>query len=366
LIKFVETDAEKIANEMIKTYENATGQILYTGDPRRIFLLQFVPILVALKNDINITANQELLPYASGEVLDALGQLVGVTRIAAQPAKTTMRFTLSTVQINDLHIPKGTRVTPDGVAYFSTIDDLVIKAGDTFGDVLAESNEGGEKYNGFVPGQISILVDPIAYVSSVANIDTSYGGSDQESDDALRERIRLAPSTYSTAGPEAGYIYHAKSADVNILDVAVTSTEPCEVNIYVLMKNGELPDATVIDKVTSAVNQKHVRPLTDLVTVLAPDVVNYDIDLTYYIWKERATEETIIRNAIESSGGAVDQYIEWQHSKLGRAITPDSLLSRLYAAGAARVEITSPVYTELEPYEVAKLGTKTVTYGGLI
>lgn len=366
MIQFVETDAEKIANEMIKAYESATGQILYPGDPRRIFLLQFVPILVALKNDINITANQELLPYASGEVLDALGQLVGVSRIPAQKAKTSMRFTLSTVQLNDFHIPKGTRVTPDGVAYFSTIEDLVIKAGDTFGDVLAESSEGGEKYNGFVPGQITIIVDPIPYVSNAANLDTSYGGSDQESDESLRERIRLAPSSYSTAGPEAGYIYHAKSADVNIIDVAVTSPSASTVNIYVLMKNGELPTQDIIDKVTGAVNAKNVRPLTDLVTVFAPTEIQYDIDLTYYIWNERATEVTSIRAAIENAGGAVDQYVDWQHSKLGRAITPDNLLSRLYEVGAARVVINSPVYTEINPNEIAKLGTKSITFGGLI
>lgn len=366
MIRFVETDAEKITNEMIADFEAAAGQVLYPGDPRRIFLLQFVPLLVGLKNDINHTGVQNLLPYASGEALDALGQLVGVTRLPAQPAMTTMRFTLSSVQPNDVHIPKGTRVTPDGEAFFATVDDLVIKSGDAYGDVIAEALEGGERYNGLVPGQISIIVDPIPFVASVANLDTSSGGTDEESDDALRERIRLAPSSYSTAGPEQAYVFHAKSADVNIADVAVKSPAACEVEIYVLLKGGELPGQDVLDKVSAAVNDKTVRPLTDLVTVYAAEPVTFDIDLIYYISAERANEVNTIRQAIEEPGGAVDKYVEWQQSKLGRAITPDQLLALMYEAGAARVVVTVPTYTTIDKHQVAKLGTKSINYGGLI
>jgi len=365
-IQFVDADAQRIENELIEGFQQATGIVLYPGDPRRIFLLQMLPIIVGLKNEINYAANSNLLPFAFGETLDALGALLGVERLPAQPARVTMRFTLSSIQLNPVIVPKGTRVTPDGVAYFATVEDLTIPAGDTYGDVVAESTEGGARYNGFAPGQISIIVDPIPYVASAANIDTSSGGTDQESDEAYRERQRLAPSSFSTAGPENGYVFHAKSADVGIADVAATSPAPSEVNIYVLMKGGELPDQSVLDKVAAAVNAKDVRPLTDLVTVLAPGVVNYDIELTYYISSDRQTEVSTIRAAIEDAGGAVDRYVEWQESKLGRAITPDDLLARMYAAGAYRIVMTSPVYQEIEPHEVAKLGTKTITYGGLI
>jgi phage-related baseplate assembly protein len=365
-VSFVDADAESIQNELITAYEQATGTTLYPGDPRRIFLLQLVPVLLGLRNDINYTGNQNLLPFARGAVLDALGERIGVPRLQAQPAKVTMRFTLSAIQPNTVTIPKGTRVTPDGLLFFATVEDLNIAPGDTFGDVIAESSEGGEKYNGFVPGQINLLVDPIPYVASVTNIDTSSGGSDQETDDAYRERQRLAPSAFSVAGPTNAYVFFAKSADVNIVDVAVTSPSDGVVNIYPLLKNGGIPDESVLDKVLAEVNADDRRPLTDKVNVLAPSVRNYDIDVTYYISAERSAEVAAIRTAIENAGGVVDQYEQWQYAKLGRAITPDELMSRMYNAGAYRVVVTSPVYTEIDPNEVALRGTRNVVYGGLI
>lgn len=366
MIQFVNADAQQIANEMIAAYEVETGQVLYPGDPRRIFLLQFVPLLVAAKNDINYTGLQNLLPYANGEMLDALGQLMRVTRLQASPARTIIRFTLSSVQLETVVVPQGTRLTPDGVTYFVTAMPLTITPGQTYGDVISESMMGGERYNGFIPGQINIIVDPVPYIASAKNIDTSAGGTDRESDDAYRERIQLAPAAFSVAGPEDAYKYHAKSADVSIIDVSVDTPAANEVDVYVLLKGGQLPDSTMINKVEAALNKRDVRPLTDLVTVLAPDEVEYAITLTYYIWSERLTEVATIRSAIEDPGGAVDQYIDWQHSKLGRAITPDNLLAKMYAAGAARVVVTAPLYADLEGYEVAKLGAKTITYGGLI
>ena len=50
----------------------------------------------------------------------------------------------------------------------------------------------------------------IPYIASVANIAETAGGAEIESDADLQMRIFLAPSAYSTAGPEDGYLYHAK------------------------------------------------------------------------------------------------------------------------------------------------------------
>jgi phage-related baseplate assembly protein len=366
-VQFVDADAQRIENELIDAYFQATGQVLYPGDPRRIFFLQLLPVLVALKNDINYTANQNLLPFANDDVLDGLGDRIGVPRLEAQPAQATMRFTLSAIQSTPLTIPQGTRVTPDGVLYFATIADLLIAPGSTTGDALAVSTIGGDKYNGFVAGQINIIVDPVPFVASSVNLDLSTDGSDDETDDAYRERQRLAPDSFSVAGPSGAYIFFAKSADINIADVSVTSPSAGAVNVYVLMKGGVLPDSAMLAKVLAEVNPDNRRPLTDLVTVLAPTVVNYNISLTYYIATERSAEVAAIRAAIENVGGAIDQYVSWQYAKLGRTISPDTLLSYLYGAGAFRVVATAPIYATLTKSQVAKLlGTVTATYGGLI
>lgn len=365
-INFVTVDASQILNELISQFEAAYGQTFYPGDERRIFLQQLAQVIVALKNDTNQSARQNLLRYASGDVLDALGDYFNTDRIQAQKSKVTLRFTLSSAQALPVTIPTGTRVTPDGVLYFATTKDTTISVGQTQGDVIAEATEGGIKYNGFAPGQIKTMVDPVAYVAGVSNIDTSSGGSDIESDDNYRERIRLAPESYSVAGPEGAYVYWAKTADVNISDVVVTSPSAGTVTVTVLMADGQLPTQAILDAVTAVLTPKNRRPLTDNVEVAAPTEVPYDITLTYYISADRPAEEASIRAAIENAGGAVDQYKTWQCSKLGRAINPDYLKQLMLNAGAFRVDITAPVYTAIDEDQVPKAGDVTLTYGGLI
>ena len=47
----------------------------------------------------------------------------------------------------------------------------------------------GKVGNGYAIGTINKILDPLAFVSTVENIDVTGGGSDVESDEQLRERI---------------------------------------------------------------------------------------------------------------------------------------------------------------------------------
>lgn len=360
-ISFVTVDAQEIQNQLIRDFEQALGVVFYPGDERRVFLQQQVQVLVGLWGTINETAKQNLLRYAQGAVLDALAELTGVTRLAAQPARVQLRYTLSDARPQAVVIPLGTRVTPDGALYFASTQQLTIPSGQLSGDVLAQATAAGESHNGFAPGQITGIVDPVAYVASVTNTDSSSGGTDAESDDSLRERCRISPASFSSAGPEKAYIYWAKSSDLTIADVSVSSPSPGEVNVYVLQSGGQMPSQVILDKVDAAVNDRYRRPLTDHVTVLPATAISFDVELTYYISSERATEETAIRATVEA---CVDTYALWQSSKLGRAINPDYLRQLMLNAGASRIQLVAPVYATIDADSVAILNVSTVVYGG--
>jgi phage-related baseplate assembly protein len=370
-IAFVKVDAQEINSELVNNFETALGETLYPGDERRIFLEQETQVIVGLKNDINETAKQNLLRYATGEILDAWGERVNTPRLEAQVAIVNCRITLSEAQSTDIIIEKGKRVTPDGVLFFGLKNTITIPAGQISMDTVYESTEAGEKYNGFTAGQIKTMVDPISYVANIINLDTSGGGSDIEPDDdgvnvwsGYRERIRQAPAKFSTAGHEDGYIALAKSADANILDAKPTSPSEGTVKINVLMKGGEMPTQTILDKVLAICSAKKSRPLTDHVIASAPTVLNYNINLTYYIAMERSASEVSIREAIE--GGVIDEFNTWQSGKLGRSINPDYLRQLMLNAGAFRIELSSPSFTAVTDDKVAKVGTITVNYGGVI
>jgi phage-related baseplate assembly protein len=129
-----------------------------------------------------------------------------------------------------------------------------------------------------------------------------------------------------------------------------------------LLKDGEIPSQEILDAVTAICNSRSIRPLTDQVIVAVPQVVNYDVTIEYYVEKDRATEASAIQVAVTE---AVNGYIAWQKERLGRDINPSELIARVMGAGAKRTTVTSPVFTQVQPYQVAVAGTVTVTYGGL-
>ena len=135
MVSFIETNPETIYTESLKRLENALGRNISQADPLNLLLSALVYELVVLKNDINYTANQNLLANATGQALDKLGELVGVYRLPAQPARTTLRFHIDNPKTFDIVIPAGTKATPDQKIFFKTTQEATIKAGDTFIDI---------------------------------------------------------------------------------------------------------------------------------------------------------------------------------------------------------------------------------------
>lgn len=222
---FIETDAKKIYDRIITGVEGSVGESLYPGDERRIFADAIAAVFVSLFNQMNDAAKQKMLQYARGDVLDALGERVGVERFAATPAETTLRFSVDAAFGQNIIIPQGTRATGDSTRFFETTENAVIEAGELYVDVPARSVGAGVDYNDIAVGTINTIVDPVPYVDSVQNTTVTAGGTDTEDDDSLRDRIRTAPSTLSTAGPIKSYEYWAKTADPSIADVVVSSRQ---------------------------------------------------------------------------------------------------------------------------------------------
>ncbi|MBQ9564857.1 MAG: baseplate J/gp47 family protein, partial [Synergistaceae bacterium] len=272
----------------------------------------------------------------------------------------TLRYELSAPQSQAIVIPAGTRATPDGNIYFATTEAVEIPAGETSVDVTAQCSVAGVSGNGWTPGQINQEVDRLVWVKSVVNVTTSSGGEDEEDDENYRARIQISPESYSVAGPTGAYIYHAKSVNQGNIDVAVLGPdkstdehviEPCNIEIYPLMTGGELPSQDILDAVYEACGTDNdVRPDTDCVHVLTPETVHYDLNVTYWIDRGNATLAASIQAAVET---AVNGWVLWQRSRLGRDINPSELTRRMVVAGAKRVEIGSPAFRKLEPWQLA-------------
>ena len=362
-ITFAEKDTQIIENEIIQGYEEIAGQTLAEGDPRKKLLQSEVPIIVGQRSLIDYSAKQNLLAYAAGDILDHIGILVGCTRLPATAATSTVRFTLSMVRSQSTTIEAGKRVTSGDNVFFATVSEYVIPQGTTTADIKVECLTVGAVGNGYGIGDLKTLVDPIPYVASVSNITVSEGGIDIEADDPYRDRIQQAPESFSTAGPDGAYMYWAKTASSTIIDVEVFSPSPGVVHICPLVTGGQIPGQEILDAVLTICSDKKVRPLTDHTHAVAPEQVEYAIDVSYWINKEDENLAVSIRAKVDQS---VNDYKLWQKSKLGRGIDPSQLIQVMKNAGAERVAVTAPVYQALNKNQVAKEEEIIlVNYGGI-
>lgn len=363
-ISFCETDGSKVEAEVINGYEAITETTLAAGDPVRLYLESLALVIVSQRQIIDLTGKKNLLAYAAGDHLDHLGALTDTPRLSAYSASATIRFEIGEAQSSAVHIPAGTRITPDNKLMFATDQVAEIPAGELSIETKATCQNAGTIGNGFISGQINRLVDPIAGVVKASNTGVTLGGAEIEADERYRERVQLSPEKASVAGPAGKYRYWAESAHQDIADITVLSPTPGKVDIIVLLKNGELPSAEVLSAVEAAVSPEDVRPLTDNTEVMAAEVVNYSIDLTWWIGSSSATLAASIQTKVDQ---AIADFILWQRSKLGRDINPTELSHVIRQAGAKRVQITSPVDIVLSARQVAVLADDglTATYGGV-
>lgn len=349
-ISFAVKDPATIQNEVILAYQAAffaqTGvtKNLAPADPVRLFLNVVVNWLSQQRSIIDYTGKQNLLKYAAGDFLDSIGAIYGerMLRLAAAPALTTLEFTLGAALPFDAVIPAGTQVQAPNSIIFATTEDGILPSGSTVVDVTAAATLDGTLGNDFTPGQINSLVNwnqPFAV--TVSNTTTTSSGTDEESDDQYRYRIWLAPESFSTCGPSGAYEFWALSAHPDIIQCVVHSAPEIagEVWLYPLLKNGVVPGSEILDLVLATCSPATRRPVGDFVSAFAPSLVEYTLNVDYYIL---STNEVLFATIEANVQQAVADWILWQRSFISRDLNGDELRKRMLEAGAKRVVINSP------------------------
>lgn len=370
-LNFIENMTLRETEEQLRAlytryYREITGKEpeLGAADPLNLLIKAFAAMEYQTMQYADTKGRMELLKTSTGEALDALGALVGVSRKEPTRATATERFTLSEARGTVTAIPAGTRVKTEDGKYFNTLDYAEIAAGDLYADVVVQAEEAGAGSAGLLAGAIKILVDPIPYIASVSNTTESTGGLDTEDDDSLTRRIYLSPSVYSCAGPRDAYEYYAREWRGDVADVRTDSPQPNQVDIYFVIQDEEglrLPNPTELAEMKAYMSGESMRPLCDQVNCKAPEEVEYAISLTYWIGSSDQKSVSEIQSRVSA---AVEEFQTWQR-KLGRDINPTELIARVREAGAKRVKLTAPADTVVEKNELPKCTGATADYGGL-
>jgi phage-related baseplate assembly protein len=378
-IDFAEKDASIIQSQVINDYESYFALItriqktLGRADPVRLFLLSIIYQLIVQRGIVDVTGKNNLIKYARQEFLDNIGARWGPTRgkrLDAKKASCILRFGLSAIMRIETVIPLGTQAQSNSGIIFETIKEAIIPARWQTVDVVAEAVEPGAFANGLLAGQITQLVSWSApYLVTVINLDTTSGGAEIETDDRFRMRIWMAPESFSVAGPYGAYEYWAASANSNISNVSVWSdaANAGKVYIYFLMESGRLPTDEERQQVYDICSADDIRPLTDQVFVEVPIIVVVLVVASFWIEDSKAAFAEDIRTNVYT---AWEEYRVWQSEEIGRDINPSKLVQMLINAGAKRVVVDSPLFTDpnnfINKQSVANLdAASTLTYAGL-
>ena len=327
-IQFVNDDPNFWLTNAIADYEAIAGRTLGNADPERLVVSAFALRLAQTCTMINSAANQNLIAFATGVALEQLGMKFGIYRLPATAAVVSIQFAISGAS-GTVDIPMGTRVkTSDGLVMFATNIDTTFSGGTGTVSVDCTCLTIGAVGNGYTAGLVNNIVDPIAFVTAATNLDTTSGGSDQESDDALRTRIPLANSTFSVAGPSNAYEFFAKTASASIIDVSVLDATPVpgSVTICVVCENGTIPDSAVLDAVTAILSDKKVRPLNDTVVVQAAGQQTFSITANLTLGANNTgTEAAQVTTALNAFVN------NWKAKVMGVSIPVDRIIGIIMA-----------------------------------
>ncbi len=317
--------------------EEILGRKLQAAQVEQLMLNFIVYQEVLLNNRFNAGMSQMLYQFSTAPTLDYIAALVAVERLPAASAGCEVEFTLIEDHGHRL-IPAGTRVaSSDRANIFYTNEDFIIAADNTEPIIIrVTAATPGKGANGCALGSINTIMDPLPFVSTVSNTTVTSGGSDPETDEQLRERIKLAPSQYSAAGSRSSYEFYAKSANPLITDVSVTSTTPGEVIIVPLTEDDDIPEEVLLD-VEAACNDEKVRPLTDKVDVRYPKPQEYSIKVNITLYVGADSKNT--KSQIEAD---LKEYAELKRAKLGQDIIKSHIVEICRLPDVYDVEVVSP------------------------
>lgn len=359
------TDPNVILADIKADYEARTGRILQPAQVEMLLLNSLAYRESLIRFAIQDTGEQNLVELARAPALDYLGQLVGVSRLPAASATVEIEFTLVGGHPG-VTIPALTRVaSTDNRAVFRTVEAVSVTAGVTTALADCECDSTGDIGNGYIAGTVTVVMDPQAFIVSATNTATTGGGTDQEDDDGLRERIKLAPEAFSSAGPRGAYEFHARAVNPAIIDVAVVTpptSPPGEVHLYPLMEDGLATPQPILDAVLAKLTGERLRPVCDTVLTFAPSPVTYtlEVELTIY---ETADQPTVIA-AVED---ALDAFVLAKRQKLGRDIIATQIIATCHAAALDdiyEVELVGFTDITIAPTEFGKCTSILVSVTG--
>ncbi len=318
------------------------------GDNIMLILRAFSYRELQLRALFNSLAKAFFLSTASGADLDNLAEtLYGLYRLAGSKPYAKMEFSLTSTLTYDYLIPAGFELTNETGEYFAKLkEDVVIKAGEISAVGVIEL----QKEISYLDIKTEIPVTPLPYLQ-VKQLEEFKNGSDPESDEEFKERIRVSFADKSTAGSALTYKSFALKADERIEQVNVLSPSAGVVDVVYY---SPFADEIMQERIEETLNADDVRPLTDKVVVKKANEVLFNVEGEIVI-KEGIDSVNVYTNAIEN--------LRTLKFKINEDVSVAKIIHYLMVEGVIDVNITNPTQNiEIDEYSIAILNNINISY----
>jgi phage-related baseplate assembly protein len=349
-LSFLDKAPDVILKDIIDYWQSIAGRVLYPSQIENLEMHTLAYRESLSRHDIQHSAEQNLVEYAIGEHLDALGAMLACHRLQPTVAECRVKFTRTGDVPADLPartIAAGTRLTTaDGkIAFETTLPAYFISNHKESTEVMARCTETGKDGNGLDAGILCAL-DPAEEGVEASNVTATEGGAGLETDGAYRERMLLAPASLGCGGTVSGYRYWARSASPLVVDAwPMRGEKPGDINVYVLCEDG-LPSEPMLFKVQEVCNSADVRIINDSVTALQAIPQRYRIEAEITIFDNCDADVAIVQAKM-----LAHEYARKQRMKLGQNVTPTQILMALSPVGERLYHVNLR-----EPKEIIEIG----------
>ncbi len=267
---------DEIYGEMLSCFGDRTGMEPGEGCDLSARLYALAAQVYALYLQADWTARQAFPQTAREEYLDRHAQLRGLTRKQGTKAEGVVRFTAGTAAQTALTIPKGTVCMTAGLVRFETTEVGSIAAGHTYADVPVRALETGAAGNVGKDAILSMAVAPVG-VSACTNPAACSGGADQESDDALRERVLETFRRLPNGANAAFYQQGAMSFDQVAAATVISRPRGIGTVDVVVAAQGGTPTGALLAELEDYFEAR--REIAVDLRVRAPETVTVDLSV---------------------------------------------------------------------------------------
>lgn len=177
-----------IYERMRAAFAEETGFVPNDGCDMMVRLYTLAAEVQSLLAQADWVLDQSFPQTAQGQYLDYHAETRALTRLPAAKAAGVLRFSAPSAAVTDYEIEAGSVAMTTGGVRFETTEKATLQKGETYVDVPARAVEAGANGNAIADAVHIMSVYPVG-ITQCTNPEAFSGGSGEESDEKLRERV---------------------------------------------------------------------------------------------------------------------------------------------------------------------------------